>query len=114
MQADAKTVAELKDRYNDLARRFDVQTDNAVFEKFVAPGFGLAAVLPAAPAPTRPQSAEDLVMTPPAPPPPPVEGMVLKKVDDNEPPVPPLALFGASLLLFAGFGGGISAYRRQA
>ena len=112
-QADAKTVAELKDRYNDLARRFDVQTDNAVFEKFVAPGFGLAAVLPAAPAPTRPQSAEDLVMTPPAPPPP-VEGMVLKKVDNNEPPVPPLALFGASLLLFAGFGGGISAYRRQA
>ena len=112
-QADAKTVAELKDRYNDLARRFDVQTDNAVFEKFVAPGFGLAAVLPAAPAPTRPQSAEDLVMTPSAPPPP-VEGMVLKKVDNNEPPVPPLALFGASLLLFAGFGGGISAYRRQA
>jgi len=48
-QADAKTVAELKDRYNDLARRFDVQTDNAVFEKFVAPGFGLAAVLPAPP-----------------------------------------------------------------
>lgn len=113
-QADAKTVAELKERYNDLARRFDVKTDNAAFEQFVAPGFGVAALMPSAPAATRPQTAADLV-TPPAPPaPPPIQGMVLEKVDNTPPPTPPLALFGAGLLLLAGIGGGISAFRRSA
>ncbi|HRO61962.1 MAG TPA: cobaltochelatase subunit CobN, partial [Burkholderiaceae bacterium] len=38
-QASEQTVAELKERYLDLAARFDVQTDNARFAEFV--GFGL-------------------------------------------------------------------------
>jgi cobaltochelatase CobN len=41
-KADAKTVAELKERYKELAKRHDVQTDNQAFKNFVAPGFGLA------------------------------------------------------------------------
>lgn len=111
-QADAKTVAELKERYNDLARRFDVKSDNTAFEKFVAPGFGLAAMLPAAPSPTRPQSAADLMPPPEPVAPPPIQGMLLKKVEIKEPPAPPLALFGAGLLLLTSLGGGLSAWRR--
>ena len=117
-QADAKTVAELKERYQELARRHDVRSDNQAFEKFVAPGFGLAALMPSAPAPTRPQSAADLVAPPeePAEPaaPPPIQGMKLEKIDAPAPPPPPLALFGISLLLLAGVGGGLSAVRRNA
>ncbi len=116
-QADEKTVAELKERYQDLARRFDVKTDNASFEKFVAPGFGLAAQMPSKPTPTRPQSAADLLPPPaaPTPPaPPPIQGMLLEKIDNSQPPTPPLALFGVSLLLLASLGGGSSAFRRSA
>lgn len=40
-QADALTVDDLKQRYRDLAERFDVQTDNARFAQFV--GYGLEA-----------------------------------------------------------------------
>lgn len=112
-EADAKTVKELKDRYNDLARRFDVKSDNAAFEKFVAPGFGLAAMLPAAPNPTRPQSAADLISPPEvSAPPPSIQGMLLKKVEMDEPTPPPLALLGASLLLLTTFSGGFSAWRK--
>jgi cobaltochelatase CobN len=115
-QADAKTVAELKERYRELAKRHDVHSDNAAFKKFVAPGFGLAAVLPAAPSPTRPQGAADLVSPPAAPmPPPPVQGMVLEKIENALPlPPAPLALFGGTLLLLATLGGGLAAARRQA
>lgn len=114
-QADAKTVAELKQRYRELAKRYDVKSDNAAFEKFAAEGFGLAEPLPApAPSPTRPQSAADLV-PPPAPPAPPViTGMQLEKVDKRTPPSPPLALAGgALLLLLATAGGALSTVRRQ-
>ncbi|MDD2741223.1 MAG: cobaltochelatase subunit CobN [Rhodocyclaceae bacterium] len=114
-QADAKTVAELKQRYRDLAKRYDVKSNNAAFEKFAAAGFGLAAKLPAAPsiAPTRPQTAADLV-TPPAPPAPPViKGMVLEKLDKQTPAPPPFALAGGALLLLTTMGGALSAARRQ-
>jgi cobaltochelatase CobN len=112
-QADAKTLAELKERYRELAQRYDVKSDNAAFAKFVAPGFGLAAARPSATGPTRPQSAADLVAPPAAPVPPPVQGMVLEKVDNAPPPPAPLALLGTSLLLLATLGGGLSAARRQ-
>lgn len=113
-QADAQTIAELKERYNDLARRFDVRSDNAAFEKFVAAGFGSAAAPRPAPSPTRPQSAADLAPPPEPVAPPPIQGMLLKKVEIKEPPAPPLTLFGAGLLLLASLGGAASAWRRPA
>ena len=92
-QADAATVAELKDRWRDLAQRFDVRTDNAAFERFVgagqgAAGFGLAlGRLPAEAAAAAaaqsvaepPPPAEAAPATPP-PPPPPISGMRLEQV----------------------------------
>ncbi|MEN9477486.1 MAG: hypothetical protein RLZZ300_1627, partial [Pseudomonadota bacterium] len=113
-QADAKTVAELKQRYRELARRYDVKSDNATFEKFAAEGFGLVAPLPTpAPSPTRPQSAADLVAPPPPPAPPQITGMKLEKVDNRPPEMPPLALAGSGLLLLATFGGALTTVRRQ-
>lgn len=113
-QADAKTVAELKQRYRELAKRYDVKSDNATFEKFAAEGFGLVAPLPApSPAPTRPQSAADLVAPPPQPAPPPITGMKLEKVDNRPPEAPPLGLAGGGLLLLATAGGALSTVRRQ-
>jgi len=113
-KADAKTVAELKERYKELAKRHDVQTDNKAFKNFVAPGFGLAAMQPAASAPTRPQSAADLVSPPAAAPPPPaIQGMLLEKVDNTPPPTPPLALFGGTLVLLTTLAGGLATARRQ-
>ena len=113
-QADAKTVAELKQRYRELAKRYNVKSDNATFEKFAAEGFGLVAPLPApAPAPTRPQSAADLVAPPPPPAPPQITGMKLEKVDNRPPEMPPLALAGSGLLLLATFGGAVTTIRRQ-
>jgi cobaltochelatase CobN len=113
-QADAKTVAELKQRYRELARRYDVKSDNATFEKFAAEGFGLVAPLPApAPSPTRPQSAADLVAPPPQPAPPQITGMQLEKVDNRPPEMPPLALAGSGLLLLATLGGALTTVRRQ-
>lgn len=78
-QADPKVVAELKERYHDLARRFDVRSDNTAFEKFA--GYGISAVppaltfappAPAAPAPPTPPQIEglrlDKIVPPPAAP----------------------------------------------
>ena len=113
-QADAKTVAELKQRYRELAKRYDVKSDNATFEKFAAEGFGLVAPLPTpAPAPTRPQSAADLLAPPPPPAPPVITGMQLEKVDNRPPPMPPLALVSGGLLLLATAGGALTTIRRQ-
>jgi cobaltochelatase CobN len=91
-QADPKVVAELKERYRDLARRYDVRSDNAAFEKFVAlSGYGISAVPPApAFAPPVPTPA----LTPPAPPQ--IEGMRLDKIEPS-PAAPPQPL--AVLLL---------------
>jgi len=79
--ADPKVVAELKERYRDLARRHDVRSDNATFEKFVGlTGYGLAGAVP--PAPTlRPPVDEPAAQTQPAPPPPLIEGMRLDKME---------------------------------
>ena len=88
-QADAATVRELKERWRDLSERYDVQSDNAAFQRYVgagqgAAGFGLAAGTPpaagaAAPAAAQPApQAEAAAATPP--PPPPISGMRLDKV----------------------------------
>jgi cobaltochelatase CobN len=107
-QADPKVLAELKERYRDLAKRHDVVTDNQVFKDFVGtkanPGFGLAALLAA----TRPQQAADLAPPPAAPPPPQIEGMRLERVEENPlPPALPFAMLGVSMLLLATGGGAV-------
>jgi cobaltochelatase CobN len=82
-QADPAVIAELKERYRDLARRHDVRSDNAAFEKFA--GYGVSAVPPALtfapPAPAAPAPAA----------PPQIEGMRLDKVE-LPPAAPSLAL----------------------
>ncbi|CAG0971999.1 hypothetical protein RHDC4_01339, partial [Rhodocyclaceae bacterium] len=107
-QADAATLDELRQRYRELAARFDVRSDNAAFARFV--GYGLAA--PAAPgAPSRPQTAADLV----APQPPPeVTGMRLDKVVPPAlPQAPPLLVASLLRVALAGLGpvGGIGSRR---
>lgn len=110
-QADAKTVRELKERYRDLAKRYDVQSENKPFTQFVNAGFGLQGSAPAVPGPTRPQTAADLV----APTPPPVQGMVLERVEQaaSVPPPDPMALLGGMLLMLATVGGGLSGWRQR-
>jgi cobaltochelatase CobN len=91
--ADPKVVAELKARYRELARRFDVKSDNAAFEKFVGmSGYGLAAAVP--PAPTFEPPADQAAAAEPAPPPL-IEGM---RLDKMEPP-PAIASLALAVLL---------------
>ena len=85
--ADPKVVAELKARYRDLARRYDVRSDNAAFEKFVsldiAGGYGLAkAVLPA---PALQPPAASAPAEPAPLPPPLIKGMRLDKIEKVKP-----------------------------
>ena len=109
-QADAATVDELKDRYRDLAKRYDVRTSNTTFQEFVGlSGYGLAqpvdgAVAPAAAA--RPAAAAPIQAAPAEPKdllkeaPPLIEGMKLEKV--AEPVVQALRamlMFALALLL---------------
>ncbi|WP_043462767.1 cobaltochelatase subunit CobN [Azovibrio restrictus] len=115
-QADAATLAELKQRYRELARRHDVKSDNPVFEQFVAAGFGTAAARPALQAPTRPQKADDLAAPEPepAPAPPPIQGMLLEKVaPPRADPMLPYTLAGLLLLVLSTLGGGGAALLRQ-
>ncbi len=104
--ADPTSVAELKARYNELAQRFQVRSENAAFREFVAPaevGYGLAAPAAApvaAVAPPAPAEATLPDLAPP-PPPPPVQGIKLERV--AEALAPSLDLLGAlaALLLLA-------------
>jgi cobaltochelatase CobN len=91
-QADGATVDELKDRYRDLAKRFDVRSNNQTFQAFVGlSGYGLGqpvdgavtqAAVPAAhqaaAAQPVPAPAPDAPKEPTAPPL--IEGMKLEKV----------------------------------
>ncbi len=78
--ADPKVVAELKERYRELARRYDVKSSNATFEKFVGlTGYGLAGAAPKAEALQPP--ADEAAAPAPPPPPPLIEGMRLDKVE---------------------------------
>jgi cobaltochelatase CobN len=89
-QADPQVVAELKERYRDLARRYDVKSDNAAFEEFVASsGYGLSALSPApASAPPDPTPAP----MPPAPSPiETVQGLHLERIEPS-PTTPPQPL----------------------
>ncbi|MBI2748368.1 MAG: cobaltochelatase subunit CobN [Burkholderiales bacterium] len=88
-QADAATVSELKERYKDLARRFDVRSDNRSFQEYVGlPGYGLSqSVAPSAAAvPAHAQRSaapsQPMPMAPPPPQPaaPLISGMQLEKV----------------------------------
>lgn len=109
-QADAATLSELKERYKDLAQRFDVRTDNRSFQEYVGlPGYGLgqsAAVTdagvaaPAKPAanaapPNSPQQAPS--QAPAAVAAPLIEGMQLEKVT-----APVVQALSAMLLLAIG------------
>jgi cobaltochelatase CobN len=91
-QADAKTIAELKQRYRELAARHDVKTDNARFNAYVGYGVATAAAggRPVTAAQARPpQPAQPAAPLPP--PPPPVQGMRLEKVTPPDAPdMPPL------------------------
>ena len=125
-QADEATVSELKERWQDLARRHDVRSDNAAFAAMVGArtlpgaGFGIAAPGAAAPKATA-QLPQTLFppATPPAPkapdtPPPeaqqpqppeaPLSGLLLQPTAPEPPPAHPaaarwlLALLGALAL----------------
>jgi cobaltochelatase CobN len=99
-QADAATVDELKARYTDLAKRFDVRTSNTTFQEFVGlSGYGLAQPVDGAVAPAAPAAAQATAPAKPAAPQPHpapapekplepiaaplIEGMKLEKVTET-------------------------------
>lgn len=106
-QADSATVDELKERYKDLARRFDVRTDNRSFQNYVGlPGYGLsqsavsaeAAARSAHRAQAQPQPVPAQQPAPePAPAPPLIKGMELEQVR-----APVVQALSAMLLLALG------------
>lgn len=114
-QADARSVAELKARWQALARRYDIKTDNQAFNRFVGAGYGLEdPPRTAAAAAARPAAPARLAPLAPPPPPPPVQGMRLEKV---QPPLAPTTLDSTLLmlsLLLTMVGGGLRAWRRDA
>ncbi|HEY8608432.1 MAG TPA: cobaltochelatase subunit CobN [Noviherbaspirillum sp.] len=90
-KADEATVAELKARYRDLARRYDVRTDNAKLAAYAGlPGFGTAAGTPPRttqpPAPATPAAAASA----PAPAP-------EKQPDEPKAPAAPQTVSGMKL-----------------
>jgi len=95
--ADPRVVAELKELYRDLARRYDVKSNNATFEKFVGlTGYGLAGAVPPAPTLQPPAEAAAEPAAEPAPPPPQqIEGMRLDKVE----PTPAQTSFALAVVL---------------
>ena len=130
-QTDAATLRELKERWRDLARRFDVRTDNAAFAALVGAkaqpgaGYGLDAPAAARPAATAPPAADSAPPPEPAAeaaqpepepaPPPPVSGLLMQPVtppDDAPPPGAPLRNLAFGLLLAALTLGG--AWRQRA
>ena len=118
-QTDAATLRELKERWRDLARRFDVRTDNAAFAALVGAkaqpgaGYGLDAPAAARPTATAPPAADNAPPPEPAAaaqpepepaPPPPVSGLLMQPVtppDDAPPPGTPLRDLAFGLLLAA-------------
>ncbi len=122
-QADAATVRELQERWRDLARRFDVRSDNARFTQFVGQsaadavqaGYGLQAPPLAAAAAAAPGPARAAPQPGPAPPEPPVvTGMRLAKVEpDRAPPLPSATLLLALALAGISGAGALGQRRRN-
>jgi len=111
-QTDAATIDELKQRYRDLAKRYDVRSDNTKFSRYV--GYGLAAPSASAAAAKAKSSAPtDAAPQPPAPTPPPIRGLQLEKVASSEPPARDPATAAALTLLMLTVLGGAWRQTRQ-
>lgn len=103
--ADPRSGAELKARYNELAKRYNVRSDNAVLQSFLSQGFG-----PAAPKPTAATPVADAPATVPAAPspppqaaprPPPVQGLKLARAPDAAAPAMAVVEARSTLLALA-------------
>lgn len=110
-QADAATIAELKDRYRGLAKRYNVKSDNPKFTAFI--GYGLA-VPASATAKASNAGATAASLTEPAPPPP-IQGMRLEKVSATEAsPIEPTRPIAFVLLALSFLGGAWRQSRQEA
>jgi len=111
-QADAQTVAELAQRWQELSQRFDVVSENEKFREFVrqAAGFGLNAGAPPQENPAQPpeaQPAEPQAQT--------VQGQRLEKQETPEavPAPAPWPTAFAFALIAAAFAGGMLRQARR-
>lgn len=111
-QADAKDLQQLAQRYQELAERYDVQTDNQKFKDYLqsaAAGFGLAAgqapEAQSAPASEAPAAASEQV-----------QGQKLEKQAEPQPapatPFDPSSLVGLALIVLALLAGVLRQSRR--
>ncbi len=105
--ADPKDVADLAQRWQELAERHDVVSDNEKFRAFVtqAAGFGLSAAAPPETAPAEPSPPPP--QEPAAAQPQPVQGQLLEKQEQPAEPAPfpwsaPLALLITAAAFVAG------------
>ncbi|RDK08024.1 cobaltochelatase subunit CobN [Cupriavidus lacunae] len=125
-KADSKLLETLAQRYEDLAQRHDIVSNNRAFNQYrkqqvqaAAEGFGMQAPAAAPPRAARPAAAEPAPVPAPAPnpsQPQPVQGMQLV---ERMPPaaaiVPVLSWLAGGIALAAAIvGGAVSARRRQA
>jgi cobaltochelatase CobN len=113
-KANQDTVRELKERYRDLAQRYDVHTDNAAFQAYVGTGFGLQGVQPEAPGKSAPDTQAEAApppLAPAQPAPPPIQGIKLEKVTPSTTPNNPLRTLAFVVLLLALAGGARRAWR---
>ena len=105
--ADPKDVAELAQRWQELAERYDVTTDNRKFQEFVAQaaGFGLSAAAP--PPEAAPPAPEPVAQPQPQP----VQGQKLEKQEQPAEPAPvPWSMPAAVLITLLAF---VAGARRQ-
>jgi cobaltochelatase CobN len=113
-KANQDTVRELKERYRDLAQRYDVHTDNAAFQAYVGTGFGLQGVQPEAPGKSAPDTQAEAApppLAPAQPAPPPIQGIKLEMVTPSTTPNNPLRTLAFVVLLLALADGARRAWR---